>query len=165
MKTLLTPPALPFAGTPWNSYRRTIFAFLALLHLSIQESEAITDWTDIGPNNAVTVQITCHPTNANVVFYVADSGHVYRSLDKGNSYSRVSQRVAVAVQPARQLRSGANSIAIDPRPSHDNIIYYSPGSPGAGLWKSEKLGEMTSWKKVMTATVCQYDRFHRRRDG
>jgi len=107
---------------------------------------AITDWKDIGPPSAVTLGVYCHPTEANIIYFIADTGHLFRSMDKGKAWERISQKVAVATMPWRQYRGGEHAVAVDPRPGYGNILYFAPGQSGAGLWKSTDYG--TTWSKT-----------------
>jgi photosystem II stability/assembly factor-like uncharacterized protein len=107
---------------------------------------AYSDWKDIGPPSGVTLGVYCHPTKANIIYYIADTGHLFRSVDKGNSWQRISQRVALETMPWRQYRGGEHGVAIDPRPEFGNIVYFSPGQRNVGLWKSEDYG--TIWFKT-----------------
>ncbi|MBN2413572.1 T9SS type A sorting domain-containing protein [candidate division KSB1 bacterium] len=108
---------------------------------------AITDWKDIGPPCAVTLGVYCHPTEANIIYFIADTGHLFRSMDKGKTWERISQTVALATMPNRQYRGGEHAVAVDPRPGHGNIVYFAPGQSGAGLWKSTDYG--TTWQKTL----------------
>jgi len=107
---------------------------------------AITDWKDIGPPSAVTLGVYCHPTEANIIYFIADTGHLFRSMDKGVTWQRISQKVALATMPWRQYRGGEHAVAVDPRPGYGNIVYFAPGQSGAGLWKSTDYG--TTWSKT-----------------
>ncbi len=107
---------------------------------------AITDWKDIGPPCAVTLGVYCHPTEANIIYFIADTGQLFRSMDRGVSWQRISQKVALATMPWRQYRGGEHAVAVDPRPGHGNIVYFAPGQSGAGLWKSTDYG--TTWSKT-----------------
>jgi len=120
----------------------TIFLFVLFYGTLLGQS----DWKDIGPPSQVTFGIYCHPTEANIIYLVVDTGHLFRSMDKGKSWQRISQRVALETMPQRQYRGGEHAVAVDPRPGFGNIVYFSPGQRGAGLWKSTDYG--TTWSKT-----------------
>lgn len=104
------------------------------------------DWKDIGPPSGVTLGLYCHPTDENRVYLILDTGHLFSSDDKGESWKRISHSVAIATVPWRQYRGGEHCVAIDPRKKHGNIVYFSPGQEGAGLWKSTDYGD--TWIKT-----------------
>ncbi len=117
---------------------------LTLLIFFASNLFAQNDWTDIGPGNGVTYGVYCHPTNANYIYLMVDTGHLFRSTDKGITWHRISQSVATATMPNRQYRGGEHAVAVDPRPGYGNIVYFSPGQQsGAGLWRSTDYG--TTW--------------------
>ncbi len=121
----------------------SLIVFLFFVNLSYAQKE----WTDIGPGNGVTLGVYCHPTDPNIIYLIVDTGHLFRSMDKGNTWQRISQKVATATMPHEQYRGGEHAVAVDPRPDHGNIIYFSPGQKkGAGLWKSADYG--TTWTKT-----------------
>jgi photosystem II stability/assembly factor-like uncharacterized protein len=105
-----------------------------------------TDWTDIGPNSGVTLGVYCHPTEKDIIYLILDTGHLFRSMDQGVTWQRISQTVALATMPQRQYRGGEHAVAVDPRPGYGHIVYFSPGQNDAGLWKSTDYG--TTWTKT-----------------
>lgn len=123
-----------------------IYVFYLIISLFFGYAFAITDWTDIGPPSAVTLGVYCHPTDANVIYFMADTGHLFRSMDKGNTWQRISQKVAVATMPQRQYRGGEHAVAADRRADYGSIVYFSPGQIGAGLWKSTDYGD--NWSRT-----------------
>lgn len=119
---------------------------LAICNPSPASNPAIQDWKDIGSPSGVTLGIYCHPTEENRIYLILDTGHLFRSDDKGANWKRISHPVALATMPWRQYRGGEQAVAIDPRPEHGNIVYFSPGQDGAGLWKSTDYGD--TWLKT-----------------
>lgn len=132
-----------------RNYRGIIIYLLFLLNLFWGISLAGTDWTDIGPHSGVTLGVYCHPTDENIIYLMLDTGHLFRSMDKGDNWQRISHPVALSTMPWRQYRGGEHAVAIDPRPDYGNVIYFSPGQEDAGLWKSTDYG--TTWSKTNAA--------------
>jgi photosystem II stability/assembly factor-like uncharacterized protein len=107
---------------------------------------AATDWTDIGPSCGVTLGVYCHPTEKDIIYLVLDTGHLFRSMNQGDTWQRISQTVALATMPQRQYRGGEHAVAVDLRPGFGHVVYFSPGQDNAGLWRSTDYG--SSWSKT-----------------
>ena len=79
-----------------------------------------------------------HPTNANIFYVAASSGGVWKTTDKGATWTSLTDNLPVW---------GASDVAIDF--SNPNIIYMATGdrdnsaSSGLGVWKSTDAG--ASW--------------------
>ena len=129
-----------------NKCLRIIFLMLALSYSSMPPNLFAQDWKDIAPPSGVTLGVYCHPTDENRVYLILDTGHLFRSDDKGENWKRISHPVAIATMPWRQYRGGEHCVAIDPRLGYGNIVYFSPGQEDAGLWKSTDYGD--TWVKT-----------------
>jgi photosystem II stability/assembly factor-like uncharacterized protein len=145
MKFIKKPCAVDSVYKKRKKPANIIFIFL-IINLLCNLAFAQTDWTDIGPNSGVTLGVYCHPTEDSLIYLMLDTGHLFRSMDKGDTWQRISHPVALQTMPWRQYRGGEHAVAIDPRPGNGNIIYFAPGQENAGLWKSADYG--TTWEKT-----------------
>lgn len=129
-----------------NAFNISIVSFVIILFIT-GYTFSQSKWTDIGPGNGVTYGVYCHPTDPNIIYLMVDTGHLYRTMDRGDNWIRISQSVATATMPQRQYRGGEHAVAVDPRPGHGNVVYFSPGQKtNAGLWRSTDYG--TTWTKT-----------------
>ena len=74
-------------------------------------------WESLGPDSNLgrIIDIAFHPTNANILYVASPGGGVYKSVDGGVSFTKLT---ALPYQPV-------NSIAIDPL--NPNTVYFATG--------------------------------------
>jgi len=107
------------------------------------------DWFEVGPTNigGRTRALALDLSNSNVMLAGAASGGIWKSEDRGNSWTLMNE-------PSQNL--SVTSLAQDPRPGHTKVWYYTSGEfiprhwdrrhtsfYGTGLYKSTDNGE--SW--------------------
>lgn len=117
-------------------------------------TDAVTDWTELGPGNigGRTRALIIHPTNHDTMFAAAASGGVWKTTDGGESWKPLADALAnIAV----------NALAIDG--ADPNVIYAGTGEGffnfdairGAGVFKSPDGG--ATWSRLAaTATTDFY---------
>lgn len=104
-------------------------------------------WSSVGPTNinGRVTDIAIDP-NDNRKIFVSSVGGIWRSLDGGRRWQRVSDEFIATVFA---------SVAVNP--SDSNVVYAGAGDPnyayalglsGIGIWRSTSAGEPASWNKV-----------------
>ena len=101
--------AVPDVG-PMIEYQQQRMRTRSLLKLA-------PSWESVGPDSNLgrIIDIAFHPTNANILYVASPGGGVYKSVDAGVSFTKLT---ALPYQPV-------NSIAIDPL--NPNTIYFATG--------------------------------------
>jgi len=104
-------------------------------------------WSSVGPTNinGRVTDIAIDP-NDNQKIFVTSVGGIWRSLDGGRRWQRVSDEFIATVFA---------SVAVNP--SDSNVVYAGAGDPnyayalglsGIGIWRSTSAGAPASWNKV-----------------
>ena len=117
--------------------------------------KAAPAWEELGPNTNLgrVIEISFHPQNSNIVYVASPGGGVYKSIDGGVSWTKLS---GLPYQPV-------NSIAINPL--NPNVIYFATGhfSGGGsdllamGVYKSTDAGATFSLLPVTVPTTTSTD--------
>ena len=97
-----------------------------------------------GMNEGV-FEIVVAPSDANRI-YMAIKGHVYRSDNRGVSFSRVSRSspFPLAFDPNSEFRNYGPFMAVSP--TNPDVVLF--GTPAKGLWRSDDAGE--TWQRVVS---------------
>ena len=107
---------------------------------SMPEPDRVQD----GMNEGV-FEIVVAPSDANRI-YMAIKGHVYRSDNRGVSFSRVSRSspFPLAFDPNSEFRNYGPFMAVSP--TNPDVVFF--GTPAKGLWRSDDAGE--TWQRVVS---------------
>ena len=105
---------------------------------SMPEADRVQD----GMNEGV-FEIVVAPSDANRI-YMAIKGHVYRSVNRGNSFIRVSRSspFPLVFDPNSEFRNYGPFMAVSP--TNPDVVLF--GTPAKGLWRSDDAGE--TWQRV-----------------
>ena len=107
---------------------------------SMPEPDRVQD----GMNEGV-FEIVVASSDANRI-YMAIKGHVYRSDNRGVSFSRVprSSPFPLAFDPNSEFRNYGPFMAVSP--TNPDVVLF--GTPAKGLWRSDDAGE--TWQRVVS---------------
>jgi hypothetical protein len=105
-------------------------------------------WSSIGPTNinGRITSIAIDPNDHNHLF-VTSVGGIWRSLDGGRRWRRVSDEFLASVFASVAIDPGVGSNEIIAGGGEPNFVPASPGSE-IGIWRSTLGGDPTSWSKV-----------------